>query len=71
VRRAGGLPLVLVPEEVGPADVEALLDRIDGLMLIGGADLDPGSYGAERSPHTEHTVPVRDAFELALVRGAL
>jgi putative glutamine amidotransferase len=71
VRRAGGLPLVLVPEELGPADVEALLDRIDGLMLIGGADLDPGSYGAEPSPQTEGTVPVRDAFELALVRGAL
>ncbi len=71
VRRAGGLPIGLLPEELAPADVEALVDRVDGLLLIGGADLDPATYGAVPSPRTEATVPLRDRFELALVRAAL
>jgi putative glutamine amidotransferase len=71
VRHAGGLPLVLVPDDLGPADVEALIDRVDGLLLIGGADVDPEVYGEAASPRTERTVPVRDRFELALVREAL
>jgi putative glutamine amidotransferase len=48
-----------------------LLDRIDALLLIGGADLDPSSYGASRDPATESTYPDRDRFEMALLRGAL
>jgi putative glutamine amidotransferase len=50
---------------------EALLDRIDGLMVIGGADLDPAIYGQEPSEHTEATYRARDDFELALTRAAL
>jgi putative glutamine amidotransferase len=71
VRRGGGLPVILVPEDLAAADVEALLDRVDGLLLIGGADVDPSAYGAVPSPRTERTVPMRDRFELALVHGAL
>jgi putative glutamine amidotransferase len=71
VRRVGGLPLVLAPEELEPEDVDALLARIDGLLLIGGADVDPSRYGHEPIPQTERTVPVRDGFEIALVRGAM
>jgi putative glutamine amidotransferase len=71
VRRAGGVSLGLLPADLAPSEVEALVDRIDGLLLIGGADLDPASYGADRSPRTERTVPLRDRFELALVRAAL
>src|SRR4051812_40045199 len=71
VRRAGGVVLGLVPEDLAAPEVEALVDRIDGLLLIGGADVDPASYGHERSPRTERTVPLRDRFELALVRAAL
>ena len=71
VRRVGGLPVVLAPEELEPADVEALLERIDGLLLIGGADVDPSRYGQDPAPQTERTVPVRDAFEIALVRAAM
>ena len=48
-----------------------LLDRIDGLLLIGGADVDPATYGAARDPATEATSPERDQFEIALVRAAL
>ena len=50
---------------------EALLDRVDGLMVIGGADLDPEVYGQERSEHTETTYRERDEFELALTREAM
>jgi len=48
-----------------------LLDRIDGLLLIGGADVDPATYGADRDPATEATSPERDRFELTMVRAAL
>jgi putative glutamine amidotransferase len=70
VRRAGGLPLLLAPEPLGEADVEALIARVDGLLLIGGVDLDPASYGAAATARTEATDPLRDEFELALVRAS-
>jgi putative glutamine amidotransferase len=71
VRRAGGMPLMLAPD---PALVEApdeALDLVDGLMLVGGADIDPATYGAELDPATVDPVPERDAFEVALVRSAV
>ena len=71
VRRAGGMTLLLAPD---PALVQApdeALDLLDGLMLVGGADIDPASYGAELDPATVDPVPERDAFELALVRRAV
>jgi putative glutamine amidotransferase len=70
VRRAGGLPLALTPEALSAADVGSLIGRVDGLLLIGGADLDPACYGQRRSARTEATYLERDEFELALVRAA-
>jgi putative glutamine amidotransferase len=64
-----GVHALLLPV-VGRAP-EALLDRVDGLMVIGGADLDPAGYGQDASEHTESTYPERDEFELALTRAAL
>jgi putative glutamine amidotransferase len=64
-----GALAVLLP--VDSRDPEKLLDRIDGLIVIGGADLDPAVYGQERSEATENTYRDRDEFELALTRGAL
>jgi putative glutamine amidotransferase len=71
VQRAGGLALLLAPDAETAADPEQLLELIDGLMLAGGADIDPGSYGQERHPETDGTVPERDAFEIALARAAI
>jgi putative glutamine amidotransferase len=71
VQRAGGIGLVLPPDEAAVADPDLLLDRVDGLILAGGADLDPASYGAEAHPETRGTWPERDRFELALARRAL
>jgi putative glutamine amidotransferase len=71
VHRAGALALLLVPDPALVADPDAALDMVDGLMLAGGADVDPSSYGASRHPRTVATDPSRDAFEIALVRRAL
>lgn len=71
VHRAGGMALLLTPDPVLTADPDEILDRIDGLMLAGGADIDPAAYGAEAHPLTIGSVPERDAFEIALVRRAI
>jgi len=70
VRHAGGLPVLLAPEPLAAGEAEALCARVDGLLLIGGADLDPTTYGQEPTERTEATYPLRDEFELALVRAA-
>ncbi len=51
--------------------MEETLDALDGLLLSGGADLDPAVYGAETHPATNGTRPARDRAELALLQGAL
>lgn len=66
VKRAGGEPVVLRNSD-DPADV---LARVDGLLLTGGADVDPELYGQDRHQRTE-TDPDRDRFELPLARAAL
>jgi putative glutamine amidotransferase len=71
LQRAGALAIVLPPDEAAVADPDLLLDRVDALLLAGGADIDPASYGAEPHPQTKGTWPARDRFELALVRRAL
>jgi putative glutamine amidotransferase len=71
IDRAGGMPLLLPPSDAGTAEPGELLDRLDGLLLAGGADLDPASYGAEADPRTKNFRPARDRFELALARAAL
>src|SRR3954468_18128717 len=71
VQRAGGLGILLAPDPVATEQPDELLDLLDGLLLIGGADIDPAAYGAQPDPRTEATYPERDAFELALARRAL
>ncbi len=71
VDAAGGLPVLLPTSDAGTEDPGALLDPLDALVLSGGGDLDPGSYGAEPGPWTQNTRPERDAFEVVLARGAL
>jgi putative glutamine amidotransferase len=66
VREAGGRAVILPPDDQD-ADV---LDRLDGLVLAGGPDLDPKRYGAEPEPLTQ-THPERDDGEFVLVRRAL
>ena len=69
IEAAGGLPVVLAPDD--PALAGALLDRLDGLCLAGGPDLDPLGYGAaERHELLGETDRIVDAAELALARAA-
>lgn len=61
---------LLLPVDVR-APVEPLLDRIDGLLLMGGVDVGPASYGAQPQPETQEPDAERDAFEIALLGAAL
>jgi putative glutamine amidotransferase len=71
VQRAGGAPVVLPPDPEWTDDPDAALDGLDGLLLCGGVDVDPATYGAERHPETDEPDAERDAFEIALARRAL
>ena len=71
VQRAGGIALMLPPDPRAMSEPDEWLDRVDGLLLAGGADVDPAAYGAEPDPHTIDTVPERDEFEIALARRAM
>jgi putative glutamine amidotransferase len=71
VQDAGGLALLLAPDARLVDEPEEILERIDGLMLAGGADVDPSSYGHAAHPETVGTIPERDRFEIALVREAI
>jgi len=72
VQRAGGRPVLLPPDLEDSEDPGGVLDFIDALVVTGGAgDLDPSLYGDERHPETGPVQEERDAYELALVRGAL
>jgi putative glutamine amidotransferase len=70
VQRAGGVAVMLPPDERAIDEPDALLDLLDGLILAGGADIDPDAYGAERHAETAGTVRERDSFEIGLTRRA-
>jgi putative glutamine amidotransferase len=65
---AGALPLVMPP--LSEDAIEPLLDRLDGICLSGGPDLDPAGYGAEPHPELGPIEPNLDRFELAVARRA-
>ncbi|WP_201276701.1 gamma-glutamyl-gamma-aminobutyrate hydrolase family protein [Marisediminicola senii] len=71
VTAAGGIAILLPPQPVSDAIVDRVLDGIDGLVLSGGADVDPALYGQD--PHAETGAPRedRDAWEKALITRAI
>jgi putative glutamine amidotransferase len=71
IQAAGGIPVVLPPDPVSADSPDELLDRIDALIVGGGADIDAASHGAEPHAETKGTNPARDEFELALASRAL
>ena len=71
VQDAGGLAVVLPPDDLAAETPDALLDLLDGLALAGGSDIDPATYGARPHPETSGSRPERDRFELALAHRAL
>jgi putative glutamine amidotransferase len=71
VQAAGGLVYMIPPDPLAAQEPDAALEPLDGLLLAGGADVDPASYGAEPHRCTKGTRPERDAAELPLARRAL
>ena len=69
VEAAGGVPLLLPPVALAAAAAR-VVSRIDALVVSGGADVDPGRYGAEPHERTAGWQQERDAWELALLTAA-
>jgi putative glutamine amidotransferase len=71
VQQAGGLAIMLPPDRRLVEDPDEVLQLLDALVLAGGADIDPGSYGEQAHAQTVGTVPERDRFEIALTAAAI
>ena len=68
VAHAGGIPLPLAP--VGADDIPTLLARVDGVVLTGGGDVDPETYGGPHHSSMYGIDRTRDDFEIAITRQA-
>ncbi len=71
LQRAGATALVLAPDDALASSPGDVLDRIDGLLVSGGIDIDPLTYGAAPHPEVRTTAPERDRLEISLTHGAL
>ena len=71
VLRAGGEPIVVAPQSFATDDASELLSRFDGLVLMGGPDVDPALYGQQASPNVYGVSPQQDRFESAMLRAAI
>jgi len=71
VRAAGGFAVLLAPEELSVAAAAEVILRLDGLMLIGGCDIEPESYDQQPHSQTVDCVPLRDSFEAKLLTQCL
>ncbi|HET6626691.1 MAG TPA: gamma-glutamyl-gamma-aminobutyrate hydrolase family protein [Nocardioidaceae bacterium] len=73
IELVGGVPALLPPatDETGAAEAAAaVVARLDGLLISGGADVDPRRYGEEPHERTAHWRPDRDGWEIALLTAA-
>lgn len=70
IESAGGVG-VIVPPSDDPASWQAAYERLDGVVLMGGGDVDPSHYGAERHPLTVPATTGADVTDLGLARAAL
>ncbi|MDQ1534863.1 MAG: putative glutamine amidotransferase, partial [Actinomycetota bacterium] len=71
LERAGAIPVVLAPRSLDAAAARALLERIDGLLFLGGPDVDPALYDGSPHPTITGTDVDDDQFEIALAHAAL
>jgi putative glutamine amidotransferase len=71
LHRAGAQEAILMPVAIDDADAGEVLERFDGLLLIGGGDLQPAEYGQDRRDEVYGVIPHRDRFEVALARAAV
>jgi putative glutamine amidotransferase len=71
VTLAGGIATLLPPQPVDADIADRVLDGLDGLVITGGRDVDPATYGQAPHPSTDPPARERDAWELALVERAI
>lgn len=71
VVRAGAEPVVIPPRPLTDEAAAALLARFDGVILVGGGDVDPDNYEQQRAPEVYGVEAASDGLELALARAAL
>lgn len=71
LHRARGQEAILMPERIAAEEAHRRLARFDGVLLIGGGDIDPSSYGEDPHPENYGMNPDVDAFEMALARTAI
>lgn len=67
---AGGIPVIL-PNAEDLSVIPELVERLDGLLLSGGGDVDPVLFGERATARLGTVTPRRDSFELALARYVL
>ena len=70
IERAGGVPVLLPPTTPYAGSARAVVARLDGLIISGGADVDPARYGEAAHPATGAPRTDRDDWELALLDAA-
>ena len=71
LEQAGALVVILPPrEDADEAMALEVLERLDGVVIAGGADVEADRYGAEPHPTSQSPRPDRDAWELALCRAS-
>lgn len=68
IEQCGGIPVILPPIS---KSTEAIITRLDGLLLAGGGDLDPQHYNEDPRYKLHYDDPLRDRFELSLTQAAL
>ncbi len=71
IRAAGGLPVLVPPDEHLRDDPDEILDVADAVLFTGGADIHPTAYGRAPGDHLEAVDRLRDRVELAIMRRAL
>ncbi|HWG02129.1 MAG TPA: gamma-glutamyl-gamma-aminobutyrate hydrolase family protein [Trebonia sp.] len=74
IRENGGSTVLLPPNgdaAEAAAEAENIVSRLDGVVIAGGADIDPAMYGAPAHPRADFNSPDRDVWELAVAESAL
>ena len=71
VTRAGGLAVMIPPQPITLEQATSILKGLDGLIITGGADINPARYGQDRSPHTQDSEDLRDTLEDTLLAAAM
>jgi putative glutamine amidotransferase len=69
--RAGCLEAMIAPRSLTDNEADDLLARMDGLVLVGGGDIDPAHYGQDAHPEVYGVNALSDALELTLVKAAV